>query len=177
MRFFFLLSITLYSCSNDPELVTEFISTENFLIEKVEDSEILHTENGMLKVKILATTINRFKDISPQLVFSNGLEVIFYNDSGGVKSVLKAQSAEVNEINNVMTALDNVILTSSSGKKLETEELIWDEKKNKIYTDKNVVITTGKEVIEGDGFESNPDFSEYSISKIHGTFDFKNSTE
>ena len=158
-------------------MVKEFIAIENLLIEEIEGAEMLHTEKGILKVKIIATTIKRFKNMQPQLVFSNGLEVIFYNDSGGVESVLKAQSAEVNEINNVMTALDNVILTSSSGKKLETEELIWDEKKNKIYTDKNVVITTGKEVIEGDGFESNPDFSEYSISKIHGTFDFKNSIE
>ena len=35
-----------------------------------------------------------------------------------------------------------------------------------------VVITTKKEVIEGEGFESNPDFSQYLISKIHGTFNF-----
>ena len=39
------------------------------------------------------------------------------------------------------------------------------------------VITTGKEVIEGKGFVSNPDFTEYSISKIHGTFDFETSIE
>ena len=95
MRFFFLLSIVLYSCSNDPEAVKEFIATENFPIEKIEGSEILHTENGALKVKIIATTIKRFKDIQPQLLFSNGLKVIFYNDSGSVQSVLKATNAEV----------------------------------------------------------------------------------
>ena len=67
----------------------------------------------------------------------------------------------------------NVILTNIAGKKLESEELIWDEKNNKIYTDKKVKITTLKEVIEGEGFVSNPDFSEYSISKIHGTFNFE----
>lgn len=177
MRLFLFLSFILFSCSNDPELVKEFIETENFPIEKIEGAEMLHTENGVLKVKILATTIKRFKDIRPQLVFSNGLEVIFYNDSGLVKSILIATNAEVDELNNIMTASENVLLTSSEGKKLETEELIWDEKKNKIYTEKKVIITTGKEVIEGEGFESNPDFSEYSISKIHGTFNFEASTE
>ena len=177
MRLFFLLSIILYSCSNDPELVKEFISTENLPIEKIEGAEMLHTENGVLKVKIIATTIKRFKDIHPQLVFSNGFEVIFYNDSGSVKSVLIAANAEVDEINNIMTASDNVVLKSSEGKKLETEELIWDEKKNKIYTDKKVIITTGKEVIVGEGFESNSNFSEYSISKIQGTFNFETPTD
>jgi LPS export ABC transporter protein LptC len=177
MRLFFLLSTILYSCSNNPELVKEFISIENLPIEKIEGAEMLHTENGVLKVRILATTIKRVKDIRPQLVFSNGLEVIFYNDSGLVKSRLIATNAEVDEINNIMTALENVLLISSEGKKLETEELIWDEKKNKIYTEKKVIITTGKEVIEGEGFESNSDFSEYSISKIHGTFNFETPTE
>jgi LPS export ABC transporter protein LptC len=176
MRFFFLLSVIFYSCSNDPELVKEFIATENLPIEKIEGAEMLHTEKGVLKVKIIATTIKRFKDIRPQLVFSNGLEVIFYNDSGLVKSVLTATNAEVDEINNIMTASENVVLMSSEGKKLETEELIWDENKNKIYTDKKVVVTTGKEVIEGEDFETNPDFSEYSISKIQGTFNFENTT-
>ena len=72
-----------------------------------------------------------------------------------------------------MTASQSVVLTSSTGKKLETEQLIWDENKNKIYTDKKVVITTDKEVVKGEGFISNPDFTEYSISKIQGTFNFE----
>ena len=177
MRFSFLLSILLFSCTNDPEAVKECIDKGELPIEKIEEAEILHTENGILKVKILATTIKRFKDIQPQLVFSNGLEVIFYNDSGLVKSVLKSENAQVDEINKIMTATENVVLTSSEGNKLEAEELIWDEKKNKIYTYKKVIITTGREVIEGEGFESNPDFSEYLISKIQGTFNFETPTD
>ena len=60
---------------------------------------------------------------------------------------------------------------------MESEELIWDEKNNKIYTYKKVKITTGKEVIEGEGFVSNPDFTQYSISKIHGSFNFETPNE
>ena len=134
---------------------------------------MLHTENGKLKVKILATTIERFHNQQPQLVFSNPLVVYFYNDSALVQSTLKAEYAEINDEKKLMTAKENVILTNIAGKKLESEELIWDEKNNKIYTDKKVKITTGKEVIEGEGFVSNSDFTEYSISKIHGTFNFE----
>ena len=68
-------------------------------------------------------------------------------------------------------------LISSEGKKLETEELIWDEKSNKIYTDKKVIITTDKEMIEGEGFQSSPDFLQYSISNIQGTFNFEHRTD
>ena len=168
--FFFLL----LSCSNDPEDVKVFFAQDNLLIEKIDEAEMLHTENGFLKVKIIATNIERFKDSQPQLVFSNGIKVIFYNDTGLASSVLTAFNAYVDENNKIMTATDSVVLTSYEGKKLETEELIWDENKNKIYTDKKVLITTKKELIEGKGFESNPDFSKYSISKIQGTFNFEN---
>ena len=173
MRLFLFFGILFFSCSNDPELVKEFIETENLPIERIKRAKMLHTENGVLKVKVIANTINRYKDIQPGLVFSNGMEVIFYNDSGSVESVLKAEDAEVDEVNNIMTALKSVVLTSSEGEELKTEELIWDERKNKIYTDKKVTIQTGNEVIKGQGFESNPNFSEYSISKIHGAFNFE----
>ena len=170
--FFFLL--LFLSCSNNPEEVKVFFVQDNLLIEKIDEAEMLHTENGFLKVKIMATNIERFKDSQPQLVFSNGIKVVFYNDTGSVVSVLTAFNAYVDENSKIMTATDSVVLTSYEGKKIETEELIWDENKNKIYTQKKVLITTKKEMIEGEGFESNPDFSKYSISKIQGTFNFEN---
>ena len=173
MRLIFFLIILLYSCSNDPEEVKGFIKTENLPIEKIEGAEMLQTENGIEKVQLIAETRKRFQDVQPQLVFSNGLEVVFYNDSGLVRSILKAENAEIDKTNNIMTASESVFLTSSDGKRLETEKLIWDENKNKIYTDNKVIIRTSKELIEGEGFESNPDFSEYSISKIQGTFNFE----
>ena len=177
MRFLFFLVLIFVSCSNDPKLVQEFVSSEVLPIEKIEGAEMLHTENGKLKVKIVATTIERFNNQQPQLVFSNHLVVYFYNDSALVQSTLKAEYAEINDEKKLMTAKENVILINIAGKKLESEELIWDEKNNKIYTDKKVKITTGKEVIEGEGFVSNPDFTEYSISKIHGTFNFETPNE
>ena len=177
MHFLFFLVLIFVSCSNDPKLVQEFVFSEVLPIEKIEGAEMLHTENGKLKVKIVATTIERFNNQQPQLVFSNHLVVYFYNDSALVQSTLKAEYAEINDEKKLMIAKENVILTNIAGKKLESEELIWDEKNNKIYTDKKVKITTVKEVIEGEGFVSNPDFTEYSISKIHGTFNFETPNE
>ena len=89
-----------------------------------------------------------------------------------MQSILKAENASIDEQKKIMIASDNVILESNDDKKLETEELIWDEMSNKIYTEKKVKITTGKEIIFGEGFTSNPDFTEYSIVKIHGSLNF-----
>ena len=168
-----LLSIVLVACTNDPKLVQDFVSDKEHAIEQIKGAELLHTENGKIKVRIVANKIERFQDQQPGLIFSEHMEVYFYNDSSDLQSTLMANDASIDEDKKIMLAQNNVVLTSSDDKKLETEELVWDEKQDKIYTDKKVKITTGKEVVYGEGFISNPDFSQYSITKIHGTFDFE----
>ena len=171
-----LLSIVLVACTNDPKLVQDFASDKEQAIEQIKGAELLHTENGKIKVRIVADKIERFQNQQPGLIFSEHMEVYFYNDSSELQSTLMANDASVDEDTKIMLAQNNVVLTSNDNKKLETEELVWDEKENKIYTDKKVKITTGKEVVYGEGFISNPDFSQYSITKIHGTFDFETET-
>jgi len=176
MRLFFFFLVVLISCTNDPNLVQDFVSDKQQPIEQIKGAELLHTENGTVKVRLVASRIERFQNIQPELIFSNHLEVYFYNDSSQLQSTLIADYASIDEKKKIMLAQNNVILISNDDKKLETNELFWDENKNKIYTDKKVKITTGKEVIYGEGFTSTPDFKQYSITKIHGTFDFATPT-
>ena len=176
MRLFIFFFWTLISCTNDTKLVQEFVSDEQQPIEQIKGAELLHTENGTVKVRLVASRIERFQNIQPALIFSDHLEVYFYNDSSQLQSTLMADYASIDEKKKIMLAQNNVILISNDDKKLETNELVWDENKNKIYTDKKVKITTGKEVVYGEGFTSTPDFKQYSITKIHGTFDFATPT-
>ena len=171
-----LLSILLVACTNDPKLVQNFVGDKEQPIEEIIDATLVHTENGKIKIKIEADKIERFQDQQPGLIFSEKMEVYFYNDSSELQSTLMANYASIDEDTKIMLAQNNVVLTSNDDKKLETEELVWDEKQEKIYTDKKVKITTGKEVVYGEGFTSNSDFSKYSITKIHGTFDFETET-
>ena len=177
MRLFLFLLVVLFSCTNDPKLVQDFVRDKKQPVEQIKGALLLHTENGKVKVKVVANNIERFQDIQPSLIFSNHLEVHFYNDSSQLQSTLKADDASIDEETKIMLAKNNVILISVNDKKLETDELLWDENRNKIYTDKKVKITTGKEVIFGEGFTSTPDFKKYSITKIHGTFDFATQTD
>ena len=176
MRLFLFFLVVLISCTNDPKLVQEFVRDKQQPIEQIKGAELLHTENGKVKVRVEAISIERFNNIQPALIFSDHLDVYFYNDSSQLQSTLMADYASIDEERKIMLAQNNVLLISSDEKKLETDELVWDENKNKIYTDKKVKITTGKEIIYGEGFISTPDFKQYSITKIHGTFDFATPT-
>jgi hypothetical protein len=47
--------------------------------------------------------------------------------------------------------------------------LFWDEKKELIYTNKFVKITTENEVIWGEGLEANQEFTDWKIKNVKGT--------
>ncbi len=156
-----------FSCKNDPLLVNEFFSEDEIPVEIIEKSKLIHTENGYVELEINANKIQRFIGDNPRLIFSDGFEVVFYNDSAKVISNLSARNAVVDEINNLMSATNSVVLKNSN-RKLETEHLIWDQEKKLIYTDNDVIITTDKEVIYAEGFSSDPNFKDYTLKKISG---------
>jgi LPS export ABC transporter protein LptC len=56
---------------------------------------------------------------------------------------------------------------------LSSDELFWDQNKQKIYTSKFVTIKRKNEIIYGDGFESNETFTKYRILNPKGRVHLK----
>ena len=150
-------------------MVETFASSKNLPTETMKKAELIYTEQGKVKVKIIAQKIERFTQPSPTISFSEGVMVYFYNDSSIVSSTLTAQKAIIDDKKQQMKAEINVELTNQKEEKLNTEQLIWDEKTNLIYTEKLVKITSKNEVIFGEGFESTPNFSTYKITNVRGS--------
>ena len=77
IRLLLLFSVTLVACTNDPKLVQDFVNEKQQAIEQIKGAELLHTENGKIKVRIVANKIERFQDQQPGLIFSEKMEVYF----------------------------------------------------------------------------------------------------
>ena len=171
--FSFFILILFISCENNTNDIQAFIQKE-LPVELIDDAELIHTEFGKIKVKISAKKIERFTNSKPRLVFTDSVWVIFFDANFDTISNLKANKALIIEAENLMHVSDNVVLISSNGNKLETNKLSWDEKKEKIYTKENVIIYTNKEVVNAQGFISDPDFLKYSLHKVNGVLSFNN---
>ena len=130
---FFLICFS--SCENSKENISNFISSEELPVEELTHSEIIYTENGMLKVKIMSNKMERYVNDEDRVELFDGVHFDFYRlDIENQKSVLTSEIAIINNTTNIMKAIQNVILESSDNKKLLTEELIWDKSKGLIYT-------------------------------------------
>ena len=164
-----LIIIASIGCENDPTVVKQLTKEVELPVSSTKNVEMLYTDSARLRAKVKAPRRDTYLGEKERIEFTEGVEVKFYGEDGSESGELKAKYAINNTKSEQMIARNNVQLVNKlEGKRLETEELIWDQKSGRIYSDKFSKITSKQEVIYGDGFESNQDFSQYRILKIRG---------
>lgn len=139
--------------------VTELPAQESW------NSKIIFTDSGQTKAIMLTGHLRVFSQAQETLLDSN-VRVDFFNRHGLKSTTLTALRGRIDDKNKDLYAYDNVVVTNDSGIVVETTELMWDNKRGKIVTDKFVTITTRTEKIEGFGFESDQFIRNYIIYRI-----------
>lgn len=157
--------------------VNKITSQHEASSETGKDIEVLYSGLGRIKAKLTAPTMLRFHTKEPYTELPDGLKILFFDESAKVESQLTAGYGISYEKSDEMIVRNNVEAVSVKGDKLNTEELVWSQKTQKISSDKFVKITTRDEIIFGDGFESNQDLTNYKIKKIRGTIRLKEGPE
>jgi LPS export ABC transporter protein LptC len=109
----------------------------------------------------------------PITVADSGVKIRFFDEQGELKSRMTADRARLKPDKGYAKAMGNVVVINNKGDTLNTEKLIWNNKKDRIYTDAFVKIHTPKEIILGDSLRAASDFSWYKIYKIRGTISLK----
>lgn len=166
--FFALLSGSIAGCKSELSQVEHTAAMYEPAKETGKGVELVYTENGKAKIKLIAPEIVKVKLKDPYIEFPAGLEVLFYDDSMNVTSTLQANYAIRYEAKKETIFKDSVRISNSRGDRLSTEEMIWDEKESIIYSDKFTRIITENENITGEGFSADQEFSEYTITGIRG---------
>ena len=93
----------------------------------------------------------------------------FYNTEEKLISTLFADKAQINEQVNFLQAMGHVVVESDSGVTLYTDTLTWDNKKEVIFTEDSVMITTeSNDTLYGVGFQSDINMEQWKILKPSG---------
>jgi LPS export ABC transporter protein LptC len=168
----FFLSVCL-SCKNKPEEINALVGKSNMQEDKAYEVTFIYSEGAKVKARIFAKEFIRNQVAKPPFIDMKGLKVEFFNDSTQVESTVNARYGRYYEQKQNVLLRDSVIIVNRKGEKLETEELVWNQKISKVYTEKFVRITTPTQVMYGDGMEANQDFSWYQITNLKGIFQVK----
>lgn len=170
-KIIFLFSVVglLFACENNMEDIAELNEKLDTQVERAEVVEILYSDSAKIKVKIAGPTMLYHLDRKdPKQEFPDGVKVDFFDQFQQLSSVLTAKYAIRLEQKQQVLVRDSVVWESEANEKLETEELIWDEQKQKLLSNKFVVITRPEEIIYGHGFEADQDFSNARINAVEG---------
>jgi LPS export ABC transporter protein LptC len=175
----FILFIVLASssCSDYAKKNVQKMMKGDTLIFTQEGTNVTihYNDSGLLKAKLFAPQLIGYKKDGNDIIrMPKGIKAEFYDENGARESYLTADKGISYQTQKITEVTQNVVVMNNKGEKLNTEKLIWDQRKQLIYTDKFVRITTANEVLTGEGMESKQDFSDWKIWKPRGRFPLSN---
>ncbi len=159
------------SCSNDDEAIIDAIDYKTYPSQSAEDIEVVRTDSGQVVLKIFATKYESYSQLEdkPYEEYPKGIKLVTYSEYPTVSSSLVCKYAKHDIDTDKWEARDDVIVVNVDGDSLRTEQMFWDAKAEKIYSDKSVNIRTSTEIIYGTGFTAKQDFTGWKINNVKGT--------
>lgn len=140
------------------------------------------SENGRRSYFFKAPLLEGYTLVKePYREFRKGIEITTYQDDSltTVDAVLTANYAIYYENRKLWEAKGDVVVVKSDGKTLYTQQLFWNAKTQRIYSnvDTKIVQNEGGNVFQGEGFESDEAFKEWRFRRFTGKMDVDVSQE
>lgn len=161
----------LFNCKSDIKKINAY-AYEDTLPELIAKKiEYIRSDSGKIKAVLTAPTLFQYSGDKSYFEFPDGFKVLFYDSLKTASSEMTANYGVGYDYKKLMEARDDVVIINyEKNEKLNTEILVWDQKKKMIYSKTKVRITTPEEVLYGDSLVSDESFNNYEIIKPSGTF-------
>ena len=165
-------AILLFSCE-DKDTGRASASEETMMTEYSEDLSVVMSQNGRRSYHFVTPLLEGYSLArEPYREFRKGVKITTYqNDSlTTVDAVLTANYAIYYENRELWEAKGNVVVEKSDGKTLYTQQLFWNARTKKIYSnvDSKIVQNNGRDVFIGEGFESDEEFKDWRFRRMKG---------
>ncbi len=158
----------LAACNEDSQNPDDFKDFEGPVME-ASDIELFYSDSAVVRIRLTADRQLDYE--SGDREFPEGVYIEFFDKEEVRSSSIRANHGYFNKKENKYTATGDVVVRNyQTEEKLETEVLYWEPNKKEIYTNRYVEITSGDEVLMGEGLVSDESFTSYEILKPKGTF-------
>jgi len=163
-------TVMLLSCKNDVQQVNELVAEEIRPEMVGYNLELIYSDSARMKYKVITPEyVKMTKGPEKYEEFPQGLHVISFDNEGKEVGSIKSDYAKKLEEEMLWEARDRVIVINAEGKKLETEQLFWDMKKEIIYSERYSKLTAGGQILEGNrGFKSDQNLNDPVFYGITG---------
>jgi LPS export ABC transporter protein LptC len=168
----------LFACKNKMSDVAAINFSDTLPDISAKNVEFTFSDSARVQIRLSGPVMYAVEGEEPYMEFPDGFTVEFYDSLLNITSTITGEYGIHYSEKNYMEARNNVVVSNfETGERLNTEELIWDRKKELIYSYKFVKITSDDGVIYGDTLEAKQDFSWRSIKNTSGEIGVKDDEE
>ena len=166
--------VMLFSCENSISSIQAITMDDTLPVVTAYNIEYERTDSGYRQVILTSPYMERHAGKDPYTVFPDGFKVTFYDTAGVPSSYISANHGITYQKRKLMKARNNVVVRNfNSEEQLDTENLVWDQRKKLIYANTFVKITTPDKVIYGDSLKAHESFKWRDIYHIRGELEFE----
>src|SRR5262245_10799611 len=156
-----LVAAGLAGCSGGKKLSASG-TTGELPDSEVEDFSVTETDSGRTQWTLFAKHAATYQ--ARDLVTARTLRIDFFDEKSGVKSSeLVAREGELYQRTRDLVARGNVVLLTTEGWRMSTEEMHFLNSRRRITSDKLVRVEKMGTVLEGVGFESDPNLEHFEF--------------
>jgi len=131
--------------------------------QEARDFTLTESQEGRKNWTLWASYAAMYNDQS--LVDAKTVRIEFFDKEGKRFSTLVARQGRVHQRTNDLEARGNVVVTTESGIRMETDSLRWQNRVGKIVSDGFVKVTRKNDVVTGYGFESDPSLDHFHLRR------------
>ena len=160
-----MLLLFMLSCGGEHKEVVEVtFDPETTYTMKTTGVVSLISDSGVTRYRANAKewmVYGKAKD--PYWYFPQGIYVEKFDSLFQTEASIKADTAYYFDKQGLFRFVGQVEVKSLQGEHFETEELFWNQKEDKVYSDRYIRIEQSDKIITGVGFVSNQNMTRYTI--------------
>lgn len=157
----------LFSCSGGKK--TREVNLQTMITQQSDTLTMVYTKNGVKEYRFWTPLMERYEFArDPYMEFRYGINIITFDSLGGDASRLRADYAIFYEKRELWETRGNVVGEGADGRKLFTQQLFWDQKTDKVYSNVDCRIVDGDDEFVGEGFESDSEFKDWLFRESEG---------
>lgn len=167
-----LFAMIVTACQEDKkESLSGVIDPEIFPTMMTRNVETLISDSGITRYRITSPLWLVFDEAKePYWNFPNKLKLEKYDSLLRVEATVTCDSARYFKNPELWRLDGNVNISNILKEKFLTEQLFWDQRNHKIYSDSFIHIEKSDRIIEGYGFVSDEQMTNYTVKNVAGIF-------
>ncbi len=158
----------LAACGSDDSVGTaKNVDPESFATMTTRNVETLVSDSGVTRYRIVAPLWLVYDEArEPRWRFPNSLHLERFDNNLMIEATIDCDSATYFKNKQLWRLDGNVRVLNTLGERFLTEQLFWDQRGEKVYSDSFIHIERADRTLEGYGFESNQRMTKFSVSNV-----------